>query len=130
MAGGAGQCGQRGVGHARNRLRELEKIQERTTENTTATQEGPSPGLLHRDGSPVVALINDRLVPVRIPNPDYVLIFCASPAPAGGESVVADGHRLIERLRDRAPGSLTAIGGAYPALWNSLRRGVVRSGAG
>jgi gamma-butyrobetaine dioxygenase len=85
------------------RLRELEKIQERSTENTAVSNDGPSPGLLHRDGSHVVAVINDRVVPVRMPDPDYVLIFCATPAPTGGESVVADGYRLVERLRNRAP---------------------------
>lgn len=43
------------------------------------------------------------MVQVRIPDPDYVLIFCATPAPAGGESVIADGYRLAERLRDHTP---------------------------
>ncbi len=85
------------------RLRQLEKIQERTTENTTDTQEAPSSGFLHRDGSYGVVDINDQLVQLRIPDPDYVLIFCAVAAPAGGESVVIDGYRLIERLRSSAP---------------------------
>ncbi len=85
------------------RLRELEKLQTRTTENTARTGQGPSPGLLHCDDAHVVVDINDRLVRVRIPDPDYVLILCVTPAPAGGESVVADGYRLVERLRSGAP---------------------------
>ncbi|MGH3996575.1 MAG: TauD/TfdA family dioxygenase, partial [Pseudonocardiaceae bacterium] len=85
------------------RLRQLEKIHERTTENTTGTQEAPSSGFLHRDGAYGVVDINDQLVQLRIPDPDYILIFCAAVAPAGGESVVIDGYRLIERLRSSAP---------------------------
>jgi gamma-butyrobetaine dioxygenase len=85
------------------RLRELEKIQERTTDNTADSQQGPSAGLLHRDGAHVVVDINDRLVQVRIPDPDYVLIFSAIPAPTGGASVVIDGYRLLEQLRSGAP---------------------------
>ena len=50
------------------RLRELEKLQKRTTENTTRANQGPSPGLLHRDGSHVVVDIDDRLVHVRKPD--------------------------------------------------------------
>ncbi|MGH3696948.1 MAG: TauD/TfdA family dioxygenase [Pseudonocardiaceae bacterium] len=78
------------------RLRELEKVQERTTENADTLT-------LHRDGAHVVVDIHDRLVRVRIADPDYALILCTAPAPAGGESFVVDGYRLIDRLRDGAP---------------------------
>jgi gamma-butyrobetaine dioxygenase len=85
------------------RLRQLEKIQERTTVNTMTTQEDPSSGFLHRDGAYGVVDINDQRVQLRIPDPDYVLIFCTATAPAGGESVVIDGYRLVERLRSGQP---------------------------
>ncbi len=54
-----------------------------------------------RVGQPVrpAQLRDDQLVLLRIPDPDYVLIFCAVAAPAGGESVVIDGYPLIDRLR-------------------------------
>jgi gamma-butyrobetaine dioxygenase len=78
------------------RLRELERIRERITDNADTL-------MLHRDGAHVVVDIHDRLVRVRIADPDYVLILCADPAPAGGESVVVDGYRLIDRLREDAP---------------------------
>jgi len=78
------------------RLRELEKVQQRTTNNS-------DPLTLHRDGAHVVVDIRDRLVRVRIADPDYALILCAAPASAGGESVIVDGYRLIDRLRDGAP---------------------------
>ncbi|MGH3899710.1 MAG: TauD/TfdA family dioxygenase [Pseudonocardiaceae bacterium] len=85
------------------RLGQLEKIHERITENTKATQGAPSSGFLHRDGAYGVVDINDQLVQLRIPDPDYVLIFCAVAPPAGGESVVIEGYRLIDRLRSRQP---------------------------
>lgn len=78
------------------RLRELEKVQRRTTNTSDALT-------LHRDGAHVVIDIRDRLVRLRIADPDYALILCAAPAPAGGESVVVDGYRLIDRLKDGAP---------------------------
>jgi gamma-butyrobetaine dioxygenase len=78
------------------RLRELEKVQRRTTSNADVLT-------LHRDGAHVVIDIHDRLVRLRIADPDYAVILCAAPAPEGGESVVVDGYRLIDRLRDSAP---------------------------
>lgn len=77
-------------------LRELEKVQKRTTNNSDALT-------LHRDGAHIVIDIHDRLVRLRIADPDYALILCATPAPARGESVVVDGYRLIERLKNGAP---------------------------
>ncbi|MGH3916197.1 MAG: TauD/TfdA family dioxygenase [Pseudonocardiaceae bacterium] len=78
------------------RLRELEKVHQRTTNSSDELT-------LHRDGAHVVIDIRDRLVRLRIADPDYALILCAVPAPAGGESVVVDGYRLIARLKDGAP---------------------------
>lgn len=78
------------------RLRELERVRERTTENAEALT-------LHRDGAHVVVEIQERPVRLRIPDPDYVQILCAAPARTGGESVVADGYRLVERIRGGAP---------------------------
>ncbi|MGH4007853.1 MAG: TauD/TfdA family dioxygenase [Pseudonocardiaceae bacterium] len=78
------------------RLREFEKIQARTTNSAEALT-------LHRDGAHVVIDVNDRLVRLRIADPDYALILCTVPAPTGGESVVVDGYRLLDRLRVGAP---------------------------
>lgn len=78
------------------RLRELERVQERTTENAGALT-------LHRDGAHVVVEIGDRPVRLRIPDPDYVQILCAAPARSGGESVVVDGYQLVDRIRSGAP---------------------------
>ncbi|MGH3938020.1 MAG: TauD/TfdA family dioxygenase [Pseudonocardiaceae bacterium] len=78
------------------RLRELEKVQKRTTNSSDALT-------LHRDGAHIVIDIRDRLVRLRIADPDYVLILCAAPAPTGGESVVVDGYRLIDRLKEGVP---------------------------
>lgn len=78
------------------RLRELERVDKRTTDNSDAL-------MLHRDGAHIVIDVHDRLVRLRIADPDYALILCATPAPAGGESVVVDGYRLVDRLRDGAP---------------------------
>ncbi len=78
------------------RLRELERVRQRTTNNSDALT-------LHRDGAHVVVDIHDRLVRLRIADPDYALILCTAPAPAGGESFVVDGYRLIDRLREGAP---------------------------
>lgn len=78
------------------RLRELERVRDKTTENAPALA-------LHRDGAHVVVDVHDRLVRVRIPDPDYVLILCTASAPEGGQSIVVDGYRLIERLRNSLP---------------------------
>ncbi|MGH3565562.1 MAG: TauD/TfdA family dioxygenase [Pseudonocardia sp.] len=78
------------------RLRELERVRERTTENAEAL-------MLHRDGAHIVVEIQGRPVRLRIPDPDYVQILGAAPARTGGESVVVDGYQLIERMRSDAP---------------------------
>ncbi len=78
------------------RLRELERVRQRTTNNADTLT-------LHRDGAHVVVDIRGQLVRVRIADPDYALILCTAPAPGGGETVVVDGYRLIDRLKDGAP---------------------------
>lgn len=78
------------------RLRELEKVRERATENAEVLT-------LHRDGAHVVVEVAQQPVRLRLPDPDYVFILGASPAQSGGESVVIDGYRLVERLRTEAP---------------------------
>ncbi|MGH3769701.1 MAG: TauD/TfdA family dioxygenase [Pseudonocardiaceae bacterium] len=97
------------------RLRELERVRPKTTDNADALT-------LHRDGAPVVVDIRDRLVHVRIADPDYVLILCAAPAPTGGESFVVDGYRLIDRLRHGAPELyefITSVDVDVTSLWVS-----------
>lgn len=78
------------------RLRELEKVREKTTDSGEALA-------LHRDGVNVVVDINDRPVYLRSADVDYVLILCTAPAEAGGKSVIIDGYRLAGRLQERAP---------------------------
>lgn len=87
------------------RLRWLEAVCERTTDS------GEELGL-HTDGANVVVDVHDRHVRVRDPDVDYVLVLCDTPAEAGGESMVADGYRLAERLRAAEPelhGFLTTV---------------------
>jgi gamma-butyrobetaine dioxygenase len=78
------------------RLRELERVRERITNNADALT-------LHRDGTHVVIDIHGRQMPLRIADPDYVFILCAAPALTGGESFVVDGYRLVEQLKRNAP---------------------------
>lgn len=78
------------------RLRELEKVRERSTENAEVLT-------LHRDGAHVVVDLAQQPVRLRLPDPDYVFILGVQPAQRGGESVVVDAYRLIDRLRTAAP---------------------------
>lgn len=97
------------------RLRELERVRQRTTDNADTL-------MLHTDGAHVVVDIHDRLVRVRIADPDYALILCTAPAPAGGESFVVDGYRLIDRLRDGAPelyDFITSVDVDITSMWIS-----------
>lgn len=77
-------------------LRWLEAVRSRSTEA------GRELGL-HTDGANVVVDVHDRHVRLRDPDVDYVLIQCETPAAQGGDSVVADGYRLVERLRQAHP---------------------------
>ncbi|MGH3935471.1 MAG: hypothetical protein ACRDS1_10930 [Pseudonocardiaceae bacterium] len=58
----------------------------------------PEQAGLHRDGVNVVVDIHDRRVQLRNPDVDYVVIRCAAPAPTGGQSLLVDGYRLVERI--------------------------------
>jgi gamma-butyrobetaine dioxygenase len=78
------------------RLRWLEAVRSRRTEA------GGELGL-HTDGANVVVDVHDRHVRLRDPDIDYVLVLCETPAAQGGDSVVADGYRLVERLREGNP---------------------------
>ncbi len=78
------------------RLRELEQVRERTTDDAETVG-------LHQDGANVVVDIHDRRVHLHHPDVDYVMILCAAPAQTGGESFLVDGYRLVDRLRDRVP---------------------------
>ncbi len=78
------------------RLRMLEQVREKTTDNGEALG-------LHQDGVNVVVDIQDRRVHLRHADVDYVAILCAVPAPTGGQSFLVDGYRLIERIRDQVP---------------------------
>jgi gamma-butyrobetaine dioxygenase len=75
------------------RLRWLECVRSRSTEA------GGELGL-HTDGANVVIDVHDRHVRLRDPDIDFVLILCETPAPQGGDSIVADGYLLVDRLRD------------------------------
>lgn len=78
------------------RLRGLEEVRSRTTQRAKELA-------LHSDGANVAVDIHDRRVQLRDPDIDYVLVLCETAAPAGGESFVADGYRLIERIREHDP---------------------------
>lgn len=93
-------------------LRRLEAVQHRTRTDTASTGDTPSQSLLHRDGGYSLVNVDGNLVPLRLVDPDHVLILCHGRAPSGGESVVVDMYRLLGRLRSDDPelyGFLTSV---------------------
>jgi gamma-butyrobetaine dioxygenase len=54
---------------------------------------------LHSDGANVVVDVHGRVVRLRDPDEDYLFQLCRAPAASGGDSILVDGHRLLERLR-------------------------------
>lgn len=63
-----------------------------------------SPALgLHNDGAYLQADVHGRTVRLRDPDEDHLLMHCSSPAPAGGDSVLVDGYRLVDRLAGDHP---------------------------
>ena len=78
------------------RLRHLEDVRSRTTESG-----GELP--LHTDGINVVVDIHGRHTQQRDHDIDFVFVLCDTPAPVGGESITADGYRLVERVRRHRP---------------------------
>lgn len=84
------------------RLRELEKLHKRTTESVRPLHRDGA-HTLYRDWGHVVVDLAQQPVRPRLPDPDYVLIHGVRSASRGGESVVVDGYRLIDRLKTAAP---------------------------
>ncbi len=78
------------------RLRTVFPVRHKTEEDA-----GPLP--LHSDGANVVVDVHGRTVRLRDPDEDYLFQLCQAPAPSGGDSVLVDGYRLLERLRTGAP---------------------------
>jgi gamma-butyrobetaine dioxygenase len=58
---------------------------------------------LHNDSFNIVVDIHGRATQLRDPDEDYVLIQCVQRAHSGGESLLADGYLLLDRLRDHQP---------------------------
>ncbi|MGH3755285.1 MAG: TauD/TfdA family dioxygenase [Pseudonocardiaceae bacterium] len=84
------------------RLRRLYPVRERGSDRDDRIH-------LHNDSHQVVVNVHGRPTQLRDPDEDYVLIQCVHQASRGGSSVVADGYRLVDRLRD-----------AHPDLWEFL----------
>ncbi|MGH3625155.1 MAG: TauD/TfdA family dioxygenase [Sciscionella sp.] len=78
------------------RLRELEAVTDRASD----ADEGLP---FHTDGANLVIDVHDRPVRLRDPDIDYLLLLCATPAPSGGESLVADAYRLVAQIHDQNP---------------------------
>lgn len=64
----------------------------------TAEQADPLP--LHRDGVSVAFHTRAGVLQWRDPDEDIVLVMCIQPAARGGESVVLDAYRLVDRIAD------------------------------
>lgn len=84
------------------RLRELFPIRERAADCDDRVH-------LHNDSHNVVADVHGRTTRFRDPDEDYVLVQCVNQASCGAASVIADGYRFVDRLRE-----------AYPPLWEFL----------
>lgn len=78
------------------RLRSMEQLRERRTDSG---DELP----LHTDGANKVVDIHGRRVHLHGHDVDYVIIQSVTPAPAGGETFVIDGYRLVKRIRQADP---------------------------
>jgi hypothetical protein len=78
------------------RLRLLEEVRTRTT---GSGEELP----LHTDGINVVVDIHGRHTQLRDHDIDTVFVLCHTPAAVGGESITADGYRLVESVRQHRP---------------------------
>ncbi len=86
------------------RLQRVFPVRERRAEHSEQAR-------LHNDSYNVVVNVHGRETQLRDPNEDYVLIQCAQRAEIGGDSLLADGYRMLDRLR-----------AAEPELWNFLTR--------
>ncbi|RZS32282.1 gamma-butyrobetaine dioxygenase [Herbihabitans rhizosphaerae] len=84
------------------RLRELFPLRERPS------RDGGPVGL-HADGFDIVVDVAGVLRRRRAPDEDHVLVQCVAPAPAGGDSFLADAYRFVDHLAS-----------ADPELWRFL----------
>ncbi|MGH3852480.1 MAG: TauD/TfdA family dioxygenase [Pseudonocardiaceae bacterium] len=73
----------------------------------------------HSDGLPVhnenriqVIEVGGQVTDLYGPDADYILLLCARPSETGGASVVADGYRLFDRIRDTDPELWSFLTGA------------------
>ncbi|MGH3696972.1 MAG: TauD/TfdA family dioxygenase [Pseudonocardiaceae bacterium] len=101
------------------RLSQLYPVRERRSDRDDPIQ-------LHNDSHRVEVDVHGQTVALRDPDEDYVLIQCVHRAVSGGASLVADGYRVVDRLRDAHPGLwefLTTVDVDLYGAWN-LRRGV------
>ena len=77
---------------------------------------------LHNDSFDVVVNLHGRATQLRDPDEDYVLIQCGRPSTSGGESLIADGYRLLDRLRDAQPqlwAFLTTVDVDFYGAWGA-----------
>lgn len=82
---------------------------------------------LHCDGANVVVDVHGKTVRLRDPDEDYLFLLCETPAPSGGDSIVVDGYRLVDQLRDGRPelhAFLTGCDVDFFGGWNAPSRGV------
>lgn len=82
---------------------------------------------VHSDGANVVVDVHGRLVRLRDPDEDYLLMLCGRPADDGGESVLLDGYGLVETVRAALPELHTFLTGCdvdYFGAWTAAARGV------
>ncbi|MCW0213531.1 MAG: TauD/TfdA family dioxygenase [Pseudonocardia sp.] len=82
---------------------------------------------LHSDGANVVVDVHGRSTQLRDPDEDFLLMLCSGPAPAGGDSVLVDGHALLDALRTGLPdlhAFLTGTDVDYFGSWAQPARGV------
>ncbi len=64
---------------------------------------------LHNDSHHIVVDVHGRMTQLRDPDEDYVLLQVVRQAVTGGASLIVDGHRVVDGIRD-----------AHPDLWDFL----------
>ncbi|ANY06868.1 TauD/TfdA family dioxygenase [Pseudonocardia sp. HH130630-07] len=74
---------------------------------------------LHNDGAFLEGDVHGRTVRLRDPDEDYLLMHCSAPAPSGGDSVLVDGYRLIDRVAVEDPGLHAFLTGADTDFFGS-----------
>lgn len=99
------------------RLSRLYPVRERRSDRDDHIQ-------LHNDSHRVEVDVHGQTVQLRDPDEDYVLVQCVHRAVSGGASLVADGYRVVDRLRDAHPGLwefLTTVDVDFYGAWNPHR---------